>query len=339
MKDIRLAAFCALFSVAAVVTLGARNSGGTYSIPTTGYPFVSGTAISSSVVNGIFNDIATEITDSASRSGKGGFTAPVRAADGTAAAPSFSFTSDTDVGLYRAGANDVRMSAGNTAVQQWTATGTAVTGTLSSTGALSCTGNFAVNTDKFTVAAASGNTVVAGTLAASGVSRLTAGITTGPSAPFALGDIRVQRAATPTTGFVEFGNADIHYLFWDGTRFVFGDGPDPVTVGTPVNPSDAATMAYVNARFVVAGRVTGATGAIASQTGSVTATCVRNGAGDYTVSVPGLTANAIVTAVNNSYSSYFANPTSIDTGQFRVYTVNYLNSGVDSDFSFIVVKL
>src|SRR5205085_1568051 len=105
----------------------ARNSSGTWSNPSS--PFITGTAINSATVNALIADLGAEITDSASRSGKGGFTAPVRAADGTVAAPAFSFTSDTDTGIYRIGSNDVAMSAGNTKIQEWIATGSTVTGT------------------------------------------------------------------------------------------------------------------------------------------------------------------------------------------------------------------
>jgi hypothetical protein len=52
-----------------------------------------------------------------------------------------------------------------------------VAGTLGVTGATALTGNVAVNTDKFTVTAASGNTAVAGTLAVTGASTLTGATT------------------------------------------------------------------------------------------------------------------------------------------------------------------
>ncbi len=44
-------------------------------------------------------------------------------ADGALATPSYSFESDPDTGLFRAGANDIRMAAGAAFVQQWNATG------------------------------------------------------------------------------------------------------------------------------------------------------------------------------------------------------------------------
>lgn len=75
-------------------------------------PYISGTTISTVAVNARFSDIENEITDSASRSGKGGFTAPVRTADGTVAAPSHSFTSSPSDGLYRVGANALGVAIG-----------------------------------------------------------------------------------------------------------------------------------------------------------------------------------------------------------------------------------
>lgn len=89
-----------------------RNSSGTMSLPSPGVPFQSGTTISTTQMNATLTDLATEISDSASRSGKGGFSAPVRVPDGTAAAPAVAFTAEINSGVYRAGANDVRFTIG-----------------------------------------------------------------------------------------------------------------------------------------------------------------------------------------------------------------------------------
>lgn len=86
-----------------------RNSAGSWSAPA-GNPVVSGTAISTVWANALVSDIATEITDSLSRSGRGGMTAPIRVPDGTVAAPTMAFTSEPGSGLYRAGAGDVRLA-------------------------------------------------------------------------------------------------------------------------------------------------------------------------------------------------------------------------------------
>lgn len=99
-----------------------RDSNGNYTSPSSG--FVTNTTISSSVMNGKLDDIGTEITDSLSRSGKGGMTARMRGVDGTAALPAYAFTSETTLGLYRAGAADLRVADNATDVQKWSGTGT-----------------------------------------------------------------------------------------------------------------------------------------------------------------------------------------------------------------------
>lgn len=113
----------------------ARNASGTHSLPT-GNPVVTGTSVSSTVQNATMSDISTEITDSLSRSGKGGMTAPLRCADGAVSAPAHSYTSETNSGFYRAGASDVRLSIAGTDRYKQTATGATFTGTLTSTGAI-----------------------------------------------------------------------------------------------------------------------------------------------------------------------------------------------------------
>lgn len=100
----------------------ARNSSGTYSLPS-GNPVVSGTTISSTVHNNTLNDLAGEITDSLSRSGKGAMTSPLEVPDGTVALPSLTFDNDPDSGLYRAASNDVAMASGGVQAQRWLITG------------------------------------------------------------------------------------------------------------------------------------------------------------------------------------------------------------------------
>lgn len=86
------------------VLLASRNSSGTYSLPNS--PFISGTTISSTVMNGNFSDAATELTNSLDRNGRGGMLASLRGVDGTNAAPAYSYTSEPGSGWYRIGAND-----------------------------------------------------------------------------------------------------------------------------------------------------------------------------------------------------------------------------------------
>lgn len=86
----------------------ARDSSGNYSLP--GSAFVTGQTADATAVNAKLNDLAAEITDSLSRSGKGGLTQPLKLPDGAVAAPGLSFTQETGSGLYRAGAGDVGLA-------------------------------------------------------------------------------------------------------------------------------------------------------------------------------------------------------------------------------------
>lgn len=104
----RAVVFLAGIAVAFPVFAG-RNTAGTYSLPA-GNPVVSGTSISSTWANNTLSDIAAEITDSLSRSGKGPMTAPLLTPDGTVAAPTHSFTSETGTGWWRNAAGDLRVS-------------------------------------------------------------------------------------------------------------------------------------------------------------------------------------------------------------------------------------
>jgi len=88
----------------------ARNSAGTHSLPSTTNPVVTNTNITPTWANGTLQDVSAEITDSLSRSGKGGMTAPLRTADGTVAAPAQAFTSETGSGWFRHAAGELRLA-------------------------------------------------------------------------------------------------------------------------------------------------------------------------------------------------------------------------------------
>jgi hypothetical protein len=88
-----------------------RNSSGTMTAPT-GQPVIGGTPILASTFNTLVNDIVAELTDSLSRSGKGGMLAPFKHSDGTVGDPSITFTNSPTSGLYRAGADDIGISIG-----------------------------------------------------------------------------------------------------------------------------------------------------------------------------------------------------------------------------------
>jgi hypothetical protein len=85
--------------------------------------FSSGTTISSSEMNANFTDFASEVTNSLPRDGQAAMTGQLKITAGTAAAPGLVFSTDTDTGIYRAGANTGALAAGGTIVAQWDSTG------------------------------------------------------------------------------------------------------------------------------------------------------------------------------------------------------------------------
>lgn len=118
-----------------------RNSSGTYSLPA-GNPVVSGTTIASGTHNTTLADVATELTNSLDRGGRGAMTAPLQAAVGSVSAPGVTFDGDTDSGLYRIGANNVGLAVSGIKALDVTTSGLGVTGVVTgSTGVTATTGN------------------------------------------------------------------------------------------------------------------------------------------------------------------------------------------------------
>jgi microcystin-dependent protein len=118
-----------------------RNGSGTMSVT---HSFSSGATISSSQVNANFTDFASEVTGSLPRNGEAAMTGQMKSASGTVAAPGITFGSDLDCGFYRIGADNVGLSLAGAKVVDYSASGVAVTGTLSTTGALTSGGALAV---------------------------------------------------------------------------------------------------------------------------------------------------------------------------------------------------
>lgn len=90
-----------------------RASNGTYTLPA-GNPVVTATVISSAWANTTLSDIATEMTDSLDRSGKGGMLAALALVDGSVGVPSLTFTTEPTTGLYRPGAAQIALTIAST---------------------------------------------------------------------------------------------------------------------------------------------------------------------------------------------------------------------------------
>ena len=98
-----------------------RDSGGIY---TKALPSViTGDVIEASWANTSMDDIAVEIQDSLSRSGKGNMAVPLKVVAGTVSAPGLTFVSETNSGFYRSAAGDIRASVGGVESFRYTASG------------------------------------------------------------------------------------------------------------------------------------------------------------------------------------------------------------------------
>jgi hypothetical protein len=280
------------------VALASRNASGTYNLPA-GNPVVGGTKITSSWANTTLGDISAELTDSLSRTGKGGMSAHLRVPNGTAGAPTLSFTNDTDAGWYLSSAGNVHLAVGATDSLRCTATGVTVPGTLGVTGASTLTGN----------------TTVGGTLGVTGVATFTATPVLSAGASVPGGNIAFTAVGTQelvkSGGLLVLGTSDANQtqFFYDGNLVgsINGVGFDnanrPInSVATPTNATDAATKGYVDTQigfnrptFVVL--IDGTSGSVlrvvmGSTTGYVFA---KSSAGVYTITkAGGYAANRIV---------------------------------------------
>lgn len=85
-----------------------RDANGNYTLPS-GNPVLSNTLIASVWANDTMSDLANEMQDSLSRSGKGGFTAPVGVVDKSGSIPGINFASEPTSGFKREGAGDLRI--------------------------------------------------------------------------------------------------------------------------------------------------------------------------------------------------------------------------------------
>ena len=110
-----------------------RNGSGTYSVPTT---FVANTPALAADVNTNFTDVATALTASLAIDGQSAMTGQLKVTDGTINAPGIGFGSDTNTGFYRSASGVIRATCDGTNSFTMTASGAAVTGTLTASGTI-----------------------------------------------------------------------------------------------------------------------------------------------------------------------------------------------------------
>lgn len=137
-KSAVLAGVCLGFCVAVVLSFApqaeaTRNASGTYSLPA-GNPVTTGTTITSTWANTTLSDISTELTSSLDRSGRGSMLAALKLYGGSLATPGLSFSSETNSGLFRNAAGDIRFGVGGNLIQKWTTGGVAFSNATAATG-------------------------------------------------------------------------------------------------------------------------------------------------------------------------------------------------------------
>lgn len=225
-----------------------RNASGIYTLPA-GNPVTPGDVVDAAWANSTLSDIATELTNSLSRTGAGGMIAPFRVADGNVTAPGVAFLNETNTGLYRA-------SAGTCAVAVLgvnTATFSTVGLTIPSTKALTAQGNASVG-GTFGV---TGATTLSSTLAVTGAIAATGGVVGNVT-----GNVTAVAGSSSFNDVVITGSLDM----------TVGSSATITGLSTPTNASDAANKGYVDTQDALRLALTGGTltGALAMSTNKIT---------------------------------------------------------------------
>lgn len=167
----------------------ARDSSGTYTRVSNSFSApVVGTIISPVDASSFFDDMATEITDSYSRSIKGGMLS-----NGTAGAPAFTWSSDLNTGIFRIGADNLGIAAGGTKIIDVSTTAVGITGALTATSFNGLT----VSTSTGTLTVANGKTAtVSNTLTFAGTDGSSVAFGAGGTVAYTANNLSVFAATT-----------------------------------------------------------------------------------------------------------------------------------------------
>src|SRR5215470_5803805 len=110
-----------------------RDANGNYTLPA-GNPVTPGDVIEDTWANPTMSDIAIALTDSLSRTGKGGMSVALKFGDGTVGGPGISWINEPTSGWYRKSLNEFWYSVGNEDILQVTKTGVALAAGKTATG-------------------------------------------------------------------------------------------------------------------------------------------------------------------------------------------------------------
>lgn len=178
---------------------------------------------------------------------------------GTASAPTYSFTGDSNTGVYSSGADSISLVAGGTARATATSSGLGVTGAVTATGAGSFGGTLGATgaatfgstlgvTGATTLSSTLGvtsNATVGGTLDVTGAITATAGMTAAAPVRTAAGSVSApsHSFSTDTNSGVYSGGADIVRIATGGADRVEVSAAGDVGIGiTPLNNTNSKTL-------------------------------------------------------------------------------------------------
>lgn len=136
MKSGRLNTFAIWIALVAMAFLNfgpgfaGRNGSGTYTVPNS---FTAGSVITAADFNENFSDIASELTNSVAADGQTAMTGPFKGYSGSASAPGYTFSADTNSGMYRIGADNIGIAVGGTKIVDVSSTGVVTTGDVDGT--------------------------------------------------------------------------------------------------------------------------------------------------------------------------------------------------------------
>lgn len=107
-----------------------RDSNGNYTLPPSN-PVVQGTQITPAWANSTMQDIATALSQSLDRSGRGGMVGPTKVVNGSVAEPGLSFIGQPNTGFYYSGPDEVSLSINGTQKYKFTLQGLQIADRLS----------------------------------------------------------------------------------------------------------------------------------------------------------------------------------------------------------------
>ena len=223
-----------------------RNGSGTYTKVNT---FSSGASITASGHNANWDDIALEMTNSLALDGQSVMTGQVKAANGTASAPGYTFGADLNTGFYRIGADELGAAVGGTKILDISSTGLVVTGTLSASGGLDANAviTASITDAAVTTAKIADANVTSAKLAANAV--VTAGITDANVTTAKIASANITTAliadSAVTTAKINDGAVTAAKLSASGSLYVT-ETQSANTATSCANTSGAWTVAVLN---------------------------------------------------------------------------------------------